>query len=513
MLGHKATMWLVATLIAAAFAVPAGAQTKKKCGKQCKGDIQSCVSQVPANSSCAGTKAEKKACKKGLKADRKACKTNAVNLCVQTAGSQCTTTTTVTTTTSPSTTTTTIGGACCGGGTRLSFTTVPGNGNCGELLSTGGAKLFDIKCGGLYFGGGQDAVPLPAIVPDKGQSITKITSCTGQAGTLGHTTQAETGSNRNCTGVGCLFGAPLPIPNYSSQTTSTCVINSVSTDAVGTVDCATGASNINLPLSSALFLTGDLLPAVDGVQPCPICTGTPATCQGGANNGMPCTPHTSGAPFAQQNCCIGGSDVGKLCAPNGTATCTGGTCGPCTPYPTSYDCPPPPVASIGSLPIGFNLTSGMQSQTGIPNGTQQRVFCGYCRDADDTGVFQNAPKACTSNAGCTDLRCVNVAMSPNVSTTTPCNVAGVQDVCPVGHQCVQFESCEQRNQGAFGSGSVKTINTVGTPSGPLVDMQPHVGKLVSIFCIPHTFTDAVDSNADLPGPGATALEGQTQILP
>jgi hypothetical protein len=34
---------------------------------------------------------------------------------------------------------------------------------------------------------------------------------------------------------------------------------------------------------------------------------------------------------------------------------------------------------------------------------------------------------------------------------------------------------------------------------------------VSIFCIQPTFTAAVDSAADLPGPGSVALKGQASV--
>ena len=41
----------------------------------------------------------------------------------------------------------------------------------------------------------------------------------------------------------------------------------------------------------------------------------------------------------------------------------------------------------------------------------------------------------------------------------------------------------------------------------------HTSTLVSIFCVPPTFTGAVDTAGDLPGPGAVALFGTAQLLP
>jgi len=118
-----------------------------------------------------------------------------------------------TTTTTSSTTTTT--GACCGiNPTRLNFTTAVGSGNCGNLVTSTGGLLENLACGGLYIGGGSSGVPLPFRVPDMGSSLIAV-ACVGGGPslTLSNLTSAQTGSNRNCTSVGCLFGPPLPAPN------------------------------------------------------------------------------------------------------------------------------------------------------------------------------------------------------------------------------------------------------------------------------------------------------------
>jgi hypothetical protein len=356
---------------------------------------------------------------------------------------------TTTTTSTTSTTTTTLGGACCGP-TRdqLSFTTAPGVGTCGTVTNSLGTNILNLNCGGLYIGGGLNSVP-PALIPDLGQSITNVTSCNSGTGALvlGATTSGQTGSIRNCTSPGCLFGAPLPIANPGSPPTSTCVINSVATAASGTANCNTGDSAINIPLNSQIYLTGDLL-AAPGIQPCPLCTG--GFCQGGPNDTLACSPGTTALDAS---------------------------------YPTSHDCPPPPGTDIGGLPIGFALTSGSTTRTAVPNGTQQRVFCGFCRDqtALGTGTFENPANPCNTNADCTD---------------------------PL------FPDCEQRDNGAFGppsGGSAKTIVGTGSPAGDLTDGASHPAKLVSIFCIPPTFNATVDAAADLPGPGFSALQGNAQL--
>ncbi len=348
-------------------------------------------------------------------------------------------------------------GCDCCGNTRFGFLTEAADGSdCGTVLDDSGNQIIPLECGGLYFGGGLDGVPLPALIPDYGQSYTKITACNSGTGalTLGHMTAAETGSNRDCTAVGCLYGAPLPIPNSASTSTSTCVINVVATNATGSANCNDGSvASLDLPLSSGLYLTGDLLPAVPGIQPCPICDTGTNTCQGGPNNGLACAPGTLQ---------------------------TGG------PYPTSHDCPPPGAAFIGALPIGYKLTTGTQTDIAFDNAgaPQTNIFCGFC--ATSGGVFQNPAVACTSNADCT--------------TGT-------------------FTRCRQRNGGAFGTDlthfvTARTISATGSPAGVcLDDGAPHAATLVSVFCIPPSFNGIVDGSADLPGPGAAALPGQATVLP
>ena len=376
-------------------------------------------------------------------------------------------------TTSTSTTSTTLppGSTCCalpGSPTTqasfLSFATQAGTGTCGSYIDvapgTGGTR--PLACGGLYFGGGGNAVPLPTSVPDQGVAVSKITACNSSTNvaTIGSATSAETGNPRNCTAAGCLFGAPLAVPNSGSTPVSTCVVNSFSADIAGTVNCSSGASDLSSPLSSEIFLTGDtstdLSSTIPGIQPCPLCSG--GTCIGGPNNGM---------------------------------TCTAGTTALNDAYPTSHDCPPDPMASIGALPVAFSLTSGTVSwrgtvatnDTGSTASVQNGVFSGFCRDADGTGAFENPNHHCWENAMAVGTACSGV-----------------------------FESCEQRNNGAFGpnGGAVRTITAIGSASGNLSN-GPATATLASIFTIPATFNAQVDAAGDLPGPGAVALPGTATL--
>jgi len=358
--------------------------------------------------------------------------------------------------------------ACCNGQGFLNFFTIDQAGDCGDVQNTSGALVRNINCSGLYTGGGGNSVPLPYAIPDLGSSVTAITSCTGQTATVGATTSAATGSRKNCTAPGCFFGAPLTVPNPTTTATSVCVVNTVAASPAisGTVVCNTGATNIALPLASILFLTGDTATdpggTLTGIQPCPLCSS--GTCLGGANNGMSCV--------------------------NGTTTLNAG-------YPTSNDCPPAATFNIGTLPVDFALSSGTvtwtgtqaTNDTGSTAGNQTNNFAGYCRDADGSLCFK----------GDTDTAC-------------PASTPGFQECwrngMAVGAACSGvFESCMQRNNGAFGpaGGANKTITAIGSAAS--IVGGPAQAKLVSIFSIAPTFNATVDAAGDLPGPGAVAIPG------
>jgi hypothetical protein len=366
----------------------------------------------------------------------------------------------------------------CGASTPqlATFTNGVGSGSCGSV--TGGTVNNNIACGGLYFGGGLDAVPLPVVVPDFAQP-TKfgIDACSGSSLTVAGTTAAEAGSDRQCTTAGCFFGPPLPVPNAGSTPTSTCLYNVVGSAAQGTLACDTGAASITLPLLTGVFLTGDLLPN---------------RCQGGSNPGGRCTvanqatdcpgggtcqadPDVQPCPICNPvtNICNGGMDNGNACTPGSTQSVTG-------VFPTSHDCRVSTVVKLGDLDVRLGLTTGTSSDTAGPSGTQQRVFCGFCRDADGTGAFQGPPAvSCQSDADCAQ----------------------------------PSEACEQRDQGAFGNGLATVISASGSASAGLGDFLGHPTTLVSVFCIPPVFNGIIDGQADLPGPGAITLPGSLQLTP
>jgi len=376
-----------------------------------------------------------------------------------------------------------------------------GSGDCGTVTTTSGASS-GLACAGLYLGSGSAALSLPAVTPDSVQPVIfDVDCCAGDTLLLGPSNDADTGGQSlSCTQAGCFFGAPLPIPNQINTATSTCVVNTYERDARGELECSTGVTRLDLPLVSATFLTGDLLPRRcsggsnpggrcnfatqltdcpggtcvndPNLQPCPICNPSTLICNGGQDNGMACIPDGGGATGLPQ-------------------------------YPTSHDCTVSTLVLVGNLSVPFLLTTGTSSKTAAPSGTQQRVFCGFCRDANATGGFGVCDGGANDGLACT--------------VTGDCGLVGVcrEKPCESDADCTDVrESCEQKNEGAFGpgGGANLTITEIGTPSGSVVDYAPHLGTAVSVFCIPPSFNGIIDTSGDLPGPGAVSLPSTTQLV-
>ena len=372
------------------------------------------------------------------------------------------------------------GGLPCQCGTSapafLSFTTSLGSGNCGSVVNSSGSSLLPLGCNNLYTGGGGSSVP-PITSPDSGNTKYKVKSCRGKCLTLGAASASDTGSNRNCSATGCLYGAPLPVISAASV----CVINTVAQPAGGNARCDSGAVKTNIPLTSAINLTFDVLQNRPGTQPCPLCLA--GACLGdSSHDGIDCTTDSDcgSGTCATGNTCHGGPNNGMACTP-GTQLVTG------PQWPTSQDCPPPPPF-IGNLPIPYTLTTGTAAKTAVDEPSQNRVFCGFCSDPT-SAVFKNPAVACTSDADCAAF------------TGTDCG----------GDPCT---ACKQRTPGAFGSQAVRTVTEIGAPAGPISTGDlPAATTLASVFCIPPTFNGTIDGVGDLPGPGAVSLQGQTQLLP
>jgi len=407
-------------------------------------------------------------------------------------------------------------------------------GTCEEFLA--GNLPLELECGGLYTGGGLNAVPLPLSLPDTNKVVMKILSCDSATGdmVLGSVAQGEESGRfdkftcsegRKCSADSdnpgdpcilhsdcpsgecedlCLFGAPLPVPNANTAATSVCAINVVEKDASGTGTCG-GESLISAALRSVIYLNGDLLqsstpPNVPGIQPCPLCV---RQCLGGTKKNFPCEDDSEcpGSSCDSVTRCLGGLDTGSECE---QMTSNLGES-----YPTSHNCQNDPLQditeSIGGLPVDFAMTTGSltasmpQHAVDRPNGA--RVFCGFCRDVTSEGAGASLCFEGDKSATCP------VATPPADGNAVPCDSDAD---CNDGDE---YESCVQRNPGAFAEAAATSIKMQGTPAECLADGTPKRATTVGTFCIPPTFNPTVDSAGDLPGPGAVSLQADAQLVP
>ena len=376
--------------------------------------------------------------------------------------------------------------------TQFSFANGAGTGICGHASNIDGTQVKTFGCGDLVIGGGSSPVPNQKFQDMVHPARLNVRECSGKNLILEPASLADTGSNLECTEPGCLFAAPLPII-LPAIPQSACVYMRVDRGGRGTVQCDTGDASIDMEILGAMYLTGDNIlprrcsggpntggwcPAVSGasaqcagspcvndtvdVQPCPICNPVTGYCNGGAN-GM-----ATWDPMLPNN-------GQTLCEPAAQQV-TG------APFPTSHDCTVSSLVFLGDIPIPFLLSSGTTVRKSRNSATQQRVFCGFCRDPNTT-AFEGSPgnaHPCSSDSEC----------SP------------------------PFSVCQQRSGGAFGpnGGAYTTATEIGAPAGSLEDYQPHDGTMSGIFCIPPTFDGIVDGSSDLPGPGAVAMVGTMQLL-
>src|SRR5262245_2441000 len=269
---------------------------KSVCGKA--GVVTCCIPS--ANGVKCRTKRDEASCR-AKNGNPGAC-TSCCDACLSPAsGPSCPVPTTTSTSTTTSTTTTLPHPA-------LRFTTVAGTTNCGTAGLTsppsaplsgevdsdtaGTTKIVDLDLGCLYIGGGNATIVPPARLPDGATMFYAVTGpgtlggspgtgpddCTVGAGPGTHcvnnNSMPSCSTDGDCGGAvgscaldaNCYDGPPLPIsapPPFGAV--SSCVLNVVQLAAGGTFDAITGAANVSLPLSSRVYITGNV------ASPCPKC--------------------------------------------------------------------------------------------------------------------------------------------------------------------------------------------------------------------------------------------------
>jgi len=254
----------------------------------------------------------------------------------------------------------------------------------------------------------------------------------------------------------------------------------VASNGTGKLDCTKGSS------TTAKH-------CVNANAPQPTCTSD-ADCGGTAGACQPVENCLFGPPLAIQNPAVPSL---ATCVINVIATDASGTSDPTTGaasvdiplvsrvYLTGNEAAPCPQCSGGTCSAGPN--SGMPCTTNATTGNPATSNTTHdCPPEEGSGLFNGALSV--------DLNPLTTGSSSKTSST--------------GVFC-----SGQTHAGAFGQVATRCIQETGSPAGNLTDGMPHAAREATVFCIPATSNGTVNIVADLPGPGATSLPGEAQIVP
>jgi len=371
--------------------------------------------------------------------------------------------------------------------TVLKFKTAPGTTSCGGAAFTPDASapfsgnLFDdtacttataggaaqLGRGCLYFGGGKASLIPPGLIPDGTTSTFSITGATtlgGNAGTGPKDCTNGSGPGKHCVNAWCNSDADC------NGTAGSCVQAS---PPAPQGHCAPGTQGSPLTCSTDID-----------------CGGTATACWSDANCyfGSP-LPIPSPPPNEALTTCV-------LNVINTTASGTFDK--------TSGD------SSI-TLPLGSRIY--ITGNSAFPCPTCVSGTCDASWVDVNSAAGEDNGKSCTTDGTVvqTTLDCrpplagyqAELAVNLNPLTTGAASLTNATgQFCP---------SQTVASAGAFGKGTARCIREAGAPAGDLSDRNPHASSIASVFCIPKTGNVSVDAVSNLPGPGAIAINGTTQI--
>lgn len=265
--------------------------------------------------------------------------------------------------------------------------------------------------------------------------------------------------------VGTPFLPPLPL---SAGGVSSCVVNELREETVGTYDCGTGCTEAKLKLLSLVYLT------IDQDEPCPPCVGDPI-----ANDGV------------KDGLCDGGATPGAACDVGGTSERfqdSGGA--PPDAGRTSNDCLPS-GNSVGELAIDLNpLTTGAVSVRASVDCVSSFFADGSCFCPGQVQANACVPDGvCPASGVCEENPPDAVCSGQTYRQCDP--TAGNRDC---GDTFPGAGDCVLQPRPCFGS-TIDRTGACGTESA----------TLISVFCVPATRAAAINTVAGLPGPAAVSL--------
>jgi len=282
-----------------------------------------------------------------------------------------------------------------------------------------------------------------------------------------------------CTGKGGTdlngqtFGPPLPL---LAENVATCVNNKLDGDIDFSFDVATGEATMKLSLTSEVFLTGDQR------RPCPTC---------------------SGSFIGDAGKCSAGKNRGKSCTVEGLTEKFGNT---------SSDCPPEGGDRVGDVAVSLDpVTSESITQKGALTCSGGGSALCVCKGSP---AVPSKPNGCDNPESCSPDNC---------PSDDPDNVkAGFdQACCKQGSKTIAcFEIKPDADDNNIKKQTITRSGERAIPTGltsgaawPDTD-YPKIaadGKVASVFCIPATNENTIDTTSGLPGPGAFILPGDTCI--
>jgi hypothetical protein len=229
--------------------------------------------------------------------------------------------------------------------------------------------------------------------------------------------------------------------------------------------------------------------------------------------------------------CIGATNLGNACTTD--SNCQVSVPDSCAADAQCFFGPPLPIPNGGLSTcvlnvIKTNVSGTTDASTGdadisLPlfsrvyltgNGTSP---CPKCVSGSCVGGQRNTLSCTTAGLVPTSLDCPpnpgNFLAQLNVDLT-PLTTGEAMKTAADGNFCAslgQGTNSTSGAAGAFGKPTAEAIVVDGAPAGDITDGLPHNSNLASVFCIPMTGNLSIDIAADLPGPGAIGLNGNTQL--
>jgi hypothetical protein len=224
-------------------------------------------------------------------------------------------------------------------------------------------------------------------------------------------------------------------------------------------------------------------------------------CDGSPNQGSACTsrnpnglstdcPSPAAVSGAGGQRCFRGTNNNGVCNTGGD--CPGGLC----------------AQFIGNIPISLSpLTTGTSSLSDAGG-----IFCSITgQAATQKGAFRSDICVGGANSGkpCTTLTDCPGGTSCRAGTLNNYCVGGAND----GLGCSSSANCPAPGVCSRAGVQAQLIQEIGTPAGALSIGVAKPIKLGNVFCVAATTNPTVNSNANLPGPGATSVTGTVTLLP